>query len=562
MCPLLWCRESFDSLASTLQHVSKCPWLSNAWYWCPYCCCPESFMVSGEPCADTTQYKLQRKDSKLRRAVTFFKHLGLKRCSRHKSSGSSSAPETESFDTWLAKRKRFEMDDTSRNTSPLMELADTDSKTYVRRSSSERKSKTAYEMEGTTLNTSWALDGLPQYTQEAGIAVEPFELNVGDPVVAPRFNDTAENIEGSLTGIRAQLESAKHDAEPWEEMLMSPVSIIQGPYICQSTGIDTSCHIDCGPVIPTCSGPDTVPSPEVVDPDWRQTKVTPALNGALLSSENDGSLCDGVILATQSQVEELREMVRILNEEWIRRCPPSQDFVLRASALSPRSLFEIGAQTLQQIFQGVLPETFDAVFALAHITCASAYIMHADDRSHCWNEFFQDILKWQHLMLNKSDARLFIHLVNLLWWSRGSSAKLSCGNYFLDEPSGTLVPLRRPTIGLDASLPTEAIDSQSPQWSAKAAPMSLLNSLKNGPVLLECSRFLDGKPTHRLSLIITWPDSFCRTRVRRYHGKKQTLSHSSALVRSEPCHEYRRDVEDDHPPTQKLRRYRSTSLWH
>ena len=484
MCPLLWCRESFDNLASTLQHVSECGYLSNTWYWCPYCCRPESFMASEEPCANTTKHKLQRKDSKLRRAVTFFKHLGLKSCSRHKDFGSSSALETESFDTWLAKRKRFEMEDTSYDTASPMELADTNRDTHGRRFNSVFKQKTAYEMEGTMLSCD--LDYLPQYDQEASAAVEPCELDVGNLVATPQSNGAAGNTNSLLTGMGAQFEAARDDTEPSEEMLVSPASPIQSPFVCQRTEVDTTYHAECQSVSPTYSNFGTAPSPGFVDYNWRQVKAAPVLNESLLSSENDSSLRDGVALSTQSQVEELRETVRVLNEEWMRRYQSTPDLVLRASALSPRSLFETGVQTLQHVFRGVLPRTFDAVFALAHITCASAYIMHGSDRSHCWNDFFQDILKWQHL-LNASDARLFVRLVNLLWWPQGSSATLSCGNYFLDETSGTLVPLRRPAVGFDASSS---------------------NMLMKGTVLRECLRFLDGELTHQHSLFIGWPD-FC-----------------------------------------------------
>ncbi len=538
MCPLLWCRESFDNLASTLQHVSECGCLSNAWYWCPYCCRPESFMASEEPCADTTHYKLQRKDSKLKRAVTFFKHLGLKGCSRHKSSGSSSATETESFDTWLAKRKRFELEDTSHEISSLMELADTDRDVRGRPSNSEKQSKTVYEMQGTL--TSWNIDNPPNYDQEPRTVVEPRELDVGKLVVAPQSNCAAENPhhpEGSLTGIGAQFEAARDDAEPWEEMLVSPASAIKSPLVCQSKEVDTSYHAECDLVSPKYSASVTVPSAEVVGHNWRQLKVIPAPDEFLLLSENTGILRNGVTLSTQSQVEELRETVRVLNEEWMRRCQSAPDLAQRASVLSPRSLFVKGAQTLQHLLRGVLPGNFDAVFALAHITCASAYIVHGDDRSHCWNDFFQDILRWQHL-LDEGDARVFIRLVNLLWWPQGSSEKLSCGNYFFDETSGTLVPLRRPAVGLHASSSTEFNILQPPEWQTKRSSVPVRNSLKNGAVLQECLRFLDGKPTHQHLLIIDWPDFPCRDRVCRHHGKKPTISHSFGLVRSESRHQY------------------------
>ncbi|KAF6232232.1 hypothetical protein HO173_009615 [Letharia columbiana] len=435
------------------------------------------------------QPKVQRKDSKLKRAVTFFKHLGLKSYSRHKISKSSSAYETNSFDSWLAKRRRFEMEDTSYVTSTRAELADSSSHAHGRASYSEKKTELVYEMDGTTLHTSQDMDYLPRYTQEAGTAVQPCELDVHLLVGEPRFKGAAANPANPLTGIGAQFDAARHDVEPWEEMLVSPVSIIPGSFNYQSAGLDTSLPAEFGSVNPTYSDSNTVPSFESVEHDSFQGNVTPAHNKSLPSSENYGTLCDGVTLSTHLQVEELREMVRVLNEEWMRRCQSTPDIVLRASKLSPRSLFDTGAQTLQLVFQGVLPRTFDAVFALAHVACGAAYLAHGEDGSHCWNEFFQDVLSWQSLMLNESDARLFIQLVNLLWWPQGSSAISSCGNYFLDETSGTLVPLRRPVVGLER-LGTN--DMQPPRRPTKPASMSTLNSLKDGVVLQECSRFLDG----------------------------------------------------------------------
>lgn len=502
MCPLLWCRETFDNLASTLHHVSECPWLSNTWYWCPYCGRPESFMAYEEPRAETMQYKLQRKDSKLRRAVMFFKHLGLKSCSRHKSSGSSTL---KSSDTWLASGERFEMEDTSHDDdlSPK-ELADNMMVTPGHRLDPKKQSKPIYEMEGTMLYSPRDLDDLPRYSRGASPVVEPCELDVGNITMARQSNGTTGSSHGFLTGIGAQFEVTQLSPEPWKETLVSPISAIQSRFTCQSAGTNTSCHTQCGIITPTSSNSGPALSHAINQPDWGQAKVSPILNGLLLSPRSEGGRNHGVTSSTQSRVEELRETVRILNEEWIRRCHSAPELVLRASALSPRSIFATGVRTLQQVFRGVLPRTFETVYALAHIACASAYIMHGDDTLHCWNEFFQDILNWQHLMISHSDAQIFIQLINLLWWPQGSSSKFSCGGYFLDQTSGSLVPLRRPAVGFDAASSTGANDSRTPPESPTS--MSLMTSLKTGVVLRECSRFLDGKPTHQHPLIVTWPD--------------------------------------------------------
>ena len=50
MCPLIWCRETFDSKESVICHVFECPRLSNAWYWCPYHRRPERFLECNNIC--------------------------------------------------------------------------------------------------------------------------------------------------------------------------------------------------------------------------------------------------------------------------------------------------------------------------------------------------------------------------------------------------------------------------------------------------------------------------------------------------------------------------------
>ena len=434
---------------------------------------------------NTTLHQFHTKDSKLKRANTFFKHLGPKNCLRHKRLGPSSTPGTESFDTWLAKRKRrkqCEMEDTSPNP---MEIATNHSGSYSLRSSPEKESNVVYEMEAPTF-----LEDLPQYTRDADISLEPYELNV-----TLGSTGAARNSETSLTGIGDQFQSTCHETESLDQILVSPISANRYPFDCQIARIETSLDTEAGLVSPTSSHASTLPSPKVFLEDWGRIIVHPALSQSLPSPKDEKSLCDVATLSSQMQVEELREMVRVLNEEWMQRC--QTDLVLHPSALPPKYLFETGVQTLQQIYQDILPQTFEAIFALAHITCASMYIIHGADKSYCWNEFFQHILRWQHSLPNKSDAQLYIRLVNLMWWLQGSSAKLSCGNCV----RGTLVPLRSPAMAFDTSSSTETKDLQLPQGPKTPASISALNLLKEGSALRECSRLLDSKLARQRSLV-------------------------------------------------------------
>lgn len=491
-CPLFWCRESFDSLASTLQHVSECQWLSNTWYWCPYCCRPESFIVSEESCGDPFQPNIQRKDSKLRRAVTFFKQLGLKSCSRHKDPASTSVGESESFDNWLTRQHRSEMEDTSHQIPMRAELADC-SGTFGDTAYSGKGAEHVHEMEDTEIDTSQDLDHLSCPTQDANSASQPYELDVDDLAMEPQLGGEAANPINSFSGIGAQFEAARHDTEPLEETSESPASAIGVPFSHQSTANAPPLNAEIRSTGPAYLGPDTVSLPEVVKHHWYQVNTALANGGSMAMSKPESSVCEGTALSTQSHVEELRETVRIFNEEWLRRCQSIPDLAQRASAFSPRSLLDTGVQMLQLIFRGGQPGTFDAVFALAHVACAATYIIHRHDRSHCWNEILQDMFQLQYIIQDKDDARLFSQLVDLLRWPQGLSGKQSCGTYFVDENSGTLVPLRRPVVGLEGLFSIESPDLQAPRCLKEPALVQSEPSVKDVLVVKECSKFLDGK---------------------------------------------------------------------
>ncbi|KAL9004344.1 MAG: hypothetical protein Q9188_002838 [Gyalolechia gomerana] len=54
-CPLIGCRSGFDDLESCLAHLAKCTWLSNAWYWCPFCVRPEQFTARDQSLASALE---------------------------------------------------------------------------------------------------------------------------------------------------------------------------------------------------------------------------------------------------------------------------------------------------------------------------------------------------------------------------------------------------------------------------------------------------------------------------------------------------------------------------
>ena len=493
-CPLLWCRESFDSLASTLQHVSECLWLSNGCYWCPYCCRPESFLASEEPSANPMPQNIQRKNSKLRRAVTFFKHLGIKSASRRKTLGSSAVYEAESIDNWLAKRRRPEMADTSCEIPSLFELENNVSDYHGHVSSLEDHVRNIYEMGEATIGTMNDLDRTSWCSQEADSDLRPCELDVCPSSDEPQPTNETSDPANFFAGIGTQFKAAPHDDEPMADMLVSPASTVASPFNHQNTDIVPPLHVKINSPNAIYSDTDDMSLPEAVNHHYGQPNVAP------LFPVNENNLRDIVTVSTKSQVNYLRETVCIVNTEWLRRCQSTMDLARRASELSLRSVLDQGAQALQSIFRNVLPTTFEAVFSLAQISCAVTYIIHGDGASHCWTSFFKDMLKLQELIQNENDARLLVQLVDLLWWPQRSSAQHSSANCFPDEGTGTPMMIRKPIGGLDMSSITHT-DAQAPRFPTRPSPGTMLDSLKSGTLFQECSRFLDGKSGYQHTLI-------------------------------------------------------------
>lgn len=433
-------------------------------------------MISEEKYADPVQHNTERRDSKLRRAVTFFKHLGLKSCSRHKDPGPSSAGDYKSHDIWLANRHRYEMEDTFCAELEAIEV------------------ENVFEMDSTEANTTQDLDYLPRYTQTPDVPFQRSELDVEPLILDLRSDGKNANPADPFMDIRARLEAAQHGAVPLGEMPESPASTIGVPISHQNTEHIPSLDADVGSAGPAYLSPDIVRSPEVVDYYCYHASISTTHSRPTVASEEEGSLCEGTASSAYSQIYELDDTVRVFNAELLSRCQSTPRIVQRASAFSSRCLSDMGAQALRLIIKGGQPETFDAVLALAHIACAVAYIVHRPDGSHCWNKILRDIHQLQHLILDENDAVVFSQLMDMLLWPQGFSAKQSCGTHFLNE------------------------DLQAPCFPKKSALMHNQPSLKDGLLVQQCLAFLDGKLIHPHSFVKTCLTHICRIRVCHHPG--------------------------------------------
>ena len=83
MCPMLFCRRECDTVESCLHHLRSCGLLADGRYLCPFCLRPEQYIMtpSGNEAGSS---KATLHNSRLKRAVDFFKQVGRRGSFRYK----------------------------------------------------------------------------------------------------------------------------------------------------------------------------------------------------------------------------------------------------------------------------------------------------------------------------------------------------------------------------------------------------------------------------------------------------------------------------------------------
>ncbi|MCJ1456187.1 hypothetical protein MMC28_006547 [Mycoblastus sanguinarius] len=207
-------------------------------------------------------------------------------------------------------------------------------------------------------------------------------------------------------------------------------------------------------------------------------------------------------LTAKTQIEDLRALVLVVNNEWTQRMTSDLELTPRCSTLPPRTLLEIGVKALKRYFRGTLPDTFVDVFALMHVACAFAYMLHKDDESYCcdcWEEFFQDMLQWQYAIAEESEVQIFLKAMDRLGSPETPSSALfgECrlSNHLPRQIAHKQAPNPRPKLDISCKLdPFLPQPGSEPFQQPSVAPnrAELWNRLKSGKVIKDCSTFLDG----------------------------------------------------------------------
>ncbi len=188
------------------------------------------------------------------------------------------------------------------------------------------------------------------------------------------------------------------------------------------------------------------------------------------SHESSGGLWYCHSGSTRTQIEELRDLVKVVNNEWMQRLTLAPDLQRRCVALSPPELFAKGIKNLEQCLCDNMPRDFVEVFALMHVAFAAAYILHKDDGSYCWSSFFQDALDWKLSLSDQNDQAAFLGVMDL-WWQPGLSFEIS------------LMTNIGPAFGY--------IENQHDL--ADGLPTRVIDMLKSGKIIRNCAEFLNGK---------------------------------------------------------------------
>ena len=186
----------------------------------------------------------------------------------------------------------------------------------------------------------------------------------------------------------------------------------------------------------------------------------------------NGDAFDGNVSPTGTQIEQLRDLIEIVNREWLERMISDRGLWLQCSELSVHDLFEGGINTLQHVLKGNLSLAFKDVFALIHMALAAAYILHRDDdEPYYWTAFLQDAFHWQLTLSSKDDETRFIHAMLHL----GVPFSLTSNSSF-----GSIMNPGRNGASLENA-------------HAKTNHDLFLSELRSGMVFKDCLGFLEGK---------------------------------------------------------------------
>lgn len=411
---------------------------------------------------EITQHLVQKKETKLRRAVSFFKHFGgWKSFSRQNNASPILPCKTSPLHRWhMNKRVRDRHELEGRpHKSWLHELdtVDHSSECVKHHDFGDKKDRDIYGTETTSWNVTPCITGPALKCSSASVA--PAELCGSDPpcyellsnelqrpeLSAERWSrvqpdhlmDIDELDEFDLIcpvsptlSIRESTFTPLSDlvspispigSSTWSDLL-SPVSPIESPSA-QWTSKSQSRRPVLSIVTNTESA-NTKPAKRHTanDDDGPSGPYRHFANGALRPRSSmlanvytGGLLAKDGMPTSQTLIKDLRDLVSVLDDYWMKKLSSVPGLSARLTRFQMGSPIEAGLQSIQHCFRGVLPRTFMEIFSLAKLAFACAYIIYENDDTYSWDAFFQDILELGQAIADKEDKHLFSDVAFLIW---------------------------------------------------------------------------------------------------------------------------------------------------
>ena len=447
MCPMLWCRANcFEDHDSLVQHTAHCKHLSDTWYWCPHCTRPERFVGGGHWRGPIPRPAVKRTGSKIK---AWLKDLGRKNTTKACEAPSSLAPDAADFSVLPF---------------GLSQKSEMDGLPSVRS-----------EMEGSPIPTYFSGEKriADPVNELSGSLVEQFELSNTEYLTRPELA-SAECASRHNSSVRSSQWPSATEEHFVDSMVSAPAApslwdLKFRPLDHRTSGSDISDSALSLRQVNEKSFvnvPGDAPSTNVVAaasiaavPDDAIASNEPTTINITRHINHAASLLDSAFVPEATYVQDLRNAFFAINVEWRQTLAQEPDLLAWCSVLSTQTLFETGIVTLYRCFNGVIANTFQEIFAVMVLACASAYMSHFE--GYVIDDFFHHMLPWGHALASESEQRLFLRVIDQLACHQGFSTAFSndCG------PSNT---------------------------------QALITSLKNGRIITHCSRFLDGESTSLL----------------------------------------------------------------
>lgn len=135
----------------------------------------------------------------------------------------------------------------------------------------------------------------------------------------------------------------------------------------------------------------------------------------LVNGYTGGLLSKNELPTSQTLIKDVRDLVSVLDDYWMKKLSSVPGLPARLARFQVDSPIEAGLQSIQHCFRGVLPRTFTEVFSLAELAFACAYIIYENDDAYSWDAFFRDILELGQAIADKEDQLLFSSIAFLIW---------------------------------------------------------------------------------------------------------------------------------------------------